>query len=89
MRRKKPESWDGVSRTCTSTYQIRKGECLGDIDFGQGVIYSLKGKESQRYCSYCHARMYREEDEKHEAKAEAKEQTEIAPPIVTTEINKD
>jgi hypothetical protein len=33
--------------------------------------------------------MYKEEDEKHEAKAKVKEQAEIAPPIVTTEINKD
>lgn len=67
MRRKKPTSWDGTSRMCTSPYPVKKGECLGDIDFGQGVIYALKGQDPQRYCSYCHSRMYQEEDEKREA----------------------
>jgi hypothetical protein len=50
---------------------------LGDIDFGQGVIYSLKGQEPQRYCSYCHSRMYKEEDEKREA---AKKETPAVVP---------
>lgn len=46
---------------CTSPYPIKKGGCLGEIDFGQGIQYEIKGKERQRYCVPCNAKICNEE----------------------------
>ena len=62
MKRKKPTSWDGVSRMCTSPYPVRKDECLGEIDFGHGIQYEIKGQERQRYCIPCNTQKHADED---------------------------
>lgn len=88
MRRKKPKSWNGESRMCTSPYPVRKGGCLGEIDFGQGTQLDYEGHDKQRYCHPCISRMHREEEEAWEKK-QAKESStrkgpEGGPPSKTT-----
>lgn len=70
MRRKKPKEWNGESRMCTSPYPVRKGGCLGEIDFGQGTQLDYPGHDKQRYCHPCVIRMHREEEEAWEKKQE-------------------
>jgi len=62
VRRKKPSSWNGSDRMCTSPFKVKKGGCMGEIDFGQGIQYEIKGKERQRYCVPCNAKISRGEE---------------------------
>src|SRR5579885_3110687 len=83
MARKKPKAWDGDSRMCTSPYPVKKGGCLGEVDYGQGIQYDLPGAAKHRYCIPCHFRRCREEDdewsEKREKTLKAKNSTQVAP----------
>jgi hypothetical protein len=76
MGRKKPKSWNGESRHCTSPYRVKKGGCLGEIDFGQGTQLDYRGHEKQRYCYPCISRMHREEEEEWERKQAEKAKKE-------------
>ena len=75
MRRRKPKEWDGDSRMCTSPYPVKKGGCLGEIDFGQGQQLDYPGHDKQRYCHPCVIRMHREEEEAWEKKQAEKAKT--------------
>ena len=73
MRRRKPVSWDGQSRMCTSPYPVKKGGCLGEVDYGQGIQIAVPGAAEHRYCIPCHSRQCREIDEAWEKKQAAAE----------------
>jgi hypothetical protein len=68
---------------CTSPFKVKKGGCMGEIDFGHGIQYEIKGKERQRYCVSCHDRICRGEDSSPE-EPDQKESAKTTEPETTT-----
>ena len=49
---------------------------MGEIDFGQGIQYEIKGKERQRYCVPCSDKISRGEEVPVEEPSQAVEESE-------------